>query len=223
MADAGATPVQAVTPSGVNLQVVSPSASVSRPLVFPGLPASTTIRQLKEKIRDAVASRPSDDQQRLIHRGRLLARDDETLESILGAEAVSWTSFPCSSAVLTDVCRVGSIWRAADTPSRIAGCNRPSSRRKPGGTPSRPKSCAGDSTTNPASTTTTAASTHTSSSPSTAPTRPCCSRISSRRSSAYSSDCTDAALYRHAAYAVPVQWSFPSTGRCRSDGPRTTC
>ncbi|KAH8908812.1 hypothetical protein BR93DRAFT_506839 [Coniochaeta sp. PMI_546] len=88
MAEPGATPAQGDTPSSFNLQIVSPSASVSRPLVFASIPASTTIRQLKEKIRNAVATRPADDQQRLIHRGRLLARDEETLENILGAEAI---------------------------------------------------------------------------------------------------------------------------------------
>lgn len=88
MAEVGATPAQGNTSSGFNLQVVSPSASVSRPLVFSGISASTTIRQLKEKIRNAVATRPADDQQRLIHRGRLLARDEETLGNILGSDAI---------------------------------------------------------------------------------------------------------------------------------------
>ncbi|KAB5551005.1 hypothetical protein GE09DRAFT_1124507 [Coniochaeta sp. 2T2.1] len=94
MADASATPIQGdggdggETPSGFNLQIVSPSASVRRPLTFPGIAASTTVRQLKEKIRESVASGPADDQQRLIHRGRLLAREEDTLESILGAEAI---------------------------------------------------------------------------------------------------------------------------------------
>lgn len=102
MAEPGATPAQGDTPSSFNLQIVSPSASVSRPLVFASIPASTTIRQLKEKIRNAVATRPADDQQRLIHRGRLLARDEETLENILGAEAVGSLSFLTYDAASTD-------------------------------------------------------------------------------------------------------------------------
>src|SRR4051794_3852881 len=92
MADDNATPAQgdnSTTTSSFDLQIVSPSTGVNRPLVFPSIPASTTVRQLKEKIRDAVPARPADDQQRLIHRGRLVTREDDTLETVLGAEAVS--------------------------------------------------------------------------------------------------------------------------------------
>lgn len=73
----------------VNLQVVSPSVGISRPLLFPGIAASTTVKQLKEKIRQSVASRPADENQRLIHRGRAIVRETDTLLEIFGAEAVS--------------------------------------------------------------------------------------------------------------------------------------
>lgn len=73
----------------VNLQIVSPSAGVGS-LRFPDLPAATTIRQLKEKIREVLASRPADEDQRLIHRGRLLARDTDTLRDVLGEESVGF-------------------------------------------------------------------------------------------------------------------------------------
>ncbi|KAL6862321.1 hypothetical protein J3F83DRAFT_745905 [Trichoderma novae-zelandiae] len=72
----------------VNLQVVSPSVGVSRPLLFPGLPATTTIRQLKERIRQSLPLRPSDEHQRLIYRGRALVRDADSLQDVFGAEAV---------------------------------------------------------------------------------------------------------------------------------------
>ncbi|KAF4121811.1 Conserved fungal protein [Geosmithia morbida] len=68
----------------VNLQVVSPSVGVTRPLIFPGLPASTTLKQLKEKIRQALPFRPTDENQRLIARGRALLRDTDTLLDVLG-------------------------------------------------------------------------------------------------------------------------------------------
>lgn len=71
----------------VNLQIVSPSRGVG-PLWFPGLPAATTVQQLKERIRETLASRPADENQRLIHRGRLLRRDTDTLQDVLGEEAV---------------------------------------------------------------------------------------------------------------------------------------
>jgi hypothetical protein len=89
----------------VNLQVVSPSVGVTRPLLFPSTPASTTIKQLKEKIREALPLRPVDEHQRLIHRGRALMREDDKLIDIFGAEAVSQTSVvllePCSFTDLT--------------------------------------------------------------------------------------------------------------------------
>lgn len=78
--------------AGVNLQILSPSVGVNT-LAFPGLAASTTIGQLKEKIRENLPLRPAADQQRLIHRGRLLARDNETLQDVFGEEAVR--SPPC--------------------------------------------------------------------------------------------------------------------------------
>lgn len=70
------------------LQVVSPSVGVAGPLSFRQLPSGTTVKQLKEKIRESLPMRPADDQQRLIHRGRLLAREDETMLEIFGQETV---------------------------------------------------------------------------------------------------------------------------------------
>ncbi|KAK4104787.1 hypothetical protein N658DRAFT_464648 [Parathielavia hyrcaniae] len=78
---------QAGAPLLVNLQIVSPTVGVGN-LRFPDLPASTTLKQLKEKIRDCLSWRPADDHQRLIHRGRLLARDTDTLHDVFGEEAI---------------------------------------------------------------------------------------------------------------------------------------
>ncbi|KAL2131328.1 hypothetical protein VTI74DRAFT_5252 [Chaetomium olivicolor] len=74
-------------PLAVNLQIVSPSVGVGN-LRFPGLPATTTVRQLKDRIRETLPSRPADDHQRLIHRGRLLARDTDTLQDVFGEETI---------------------------------------------------------------------------------------------------------------------------------------
>jgi hypothetical protein len=79
-------------PLAVNLQIVSPSAGVGNPR-FPGLPATTTVQQLKEKIRELLPSRPADDHQRLIHRGRLLSRDTDTLQDIFGEESVGFSLY----------------------------------------------------------------------------------------------------------------------------------
>jgi len=70
------------------LQVVSPSVGVTGPLSFPQLPYGTTVKQLKEKIRESLPMRPSDDHQRLIHRGHLLAKENETMLEIFGQERV---------------------------------------------------------------------------------------------------------------------------------------
>lgn len=77
------------TSSGTfTLQVVSPSVGVTGPLSFSQLPSGTTVKQLKEKIRESLPMRPSDDHQRLIHRGRLLAKENETMSEIFGQETV---------------------------------------------------------------------------------------------------------------------------------------
>lgn len=80
----------------VNLQVLSPSVGVNRPLLFPSLSASTTVKQLKEKIRQTLPLRPADDNQRLIHRGRAIVRESDTLEDIFGEDAVSSSHHPKS-------------------------------------------------------------------------------------------------------------------------------
>ena len=78
----------------VNLQVVSPSVGVAQPLIFPDFPAASTIKDLKEKIRQALPFRPADDKQRLIYRGRPLVTETATLLDILGAETVSASPLP---------------------------------------------------------------------------------------------------------------------------------
>jgi hypothetical protein len=76
-------------PISFTLVVVSPSVGVTGPLTFPHLPATTTVKELKAKIRDALPTKPADESQRLIHRGRMLARDLETMMDIFGRETVS--------------------------------------------------------------------------------------------------------------------------------------
>lgn len=77
-----------VNPAAFTLVIVSPSVGVAGPLTFSQLPASTTVKEVKTKIRDSIPLQPSDDSQRLIHRGRMLGRDDETMLEIFGQEAV---------------------------------------------------------------------------------------------------------------------------------------
>jgi hypothetical protein len=88
-------------PLKFTLQIISPSIGVTGPLSFPLLPATTTVRQLKAKIRDALPSKPVDESQRLIHRGRMLARETETMLEIFGQETVATYSTSSRKPVLT--------------------------------------------------------------------------------------------------------------------------
>ena len=81
--------VSSSTPRGptMRLHVLSPSLPQ---LTFPDISASTTILELKCKIREAVSTRPGPQEQRLIHRGRVLANDADTLLDIFGQQAVGF-------------------------------------------------------------------------------------------------------------------------------------
>ncbi|KAF4631803.1 hypothetical protein G7Y89_g6329 [Cudoniella acicularis] len=87
-------------PLSFTLLIVSPSVGVSSPLSFPHLPATTTVKQLKARIRDALPSKPVDESQRLIHRGRMLGRDSETMLDIFGQETVRDNLFTSLEALL---------------------------------------------------------------------------------------------------------------------------
>lgn len=76
----------------INLKIISPS--LSQPLTFPDVPASMPVKQLKEKIRQELPSRPADNQQRLIYRGRMVNRPDEKLIDLFGEDMVSSTFCP---------------------------------------------------------------------------------------------------------------------------------
>jgi hypothetical protein len=78
----------AVAEQTITVQVLSPSVGVNRPLLFPSLAASTTVKQLKDKIRQSIPLRPADDHQRLIHRGRAVVHESDTLVDIFGPDAV---------------------------------------------------------------------------------------------------------------------------------------
>ncbi|KAI1310155.1 hypothetical protein F5Y03DRAFT_347106 [Xylaria venustula] len=92
----------ATEPGQFTLQVLSPSINVPQPLFF-ALPVTTTVRQLKERIRHSVGTRPPDDAQRLIHRGRLLARDSETMLELFGEELRRSTEHHTLHLVLRDL------------------------------------------------------------------------------------------------------------------------
>lgn len=72
----------------ITLRIHSPSSEVPNPLTLTFIPVATTVRELKSRIRDAIPSKPEADRQRLIHRGRMLGNDDETMVNVFGQAAV---------------------------------------------------------------------------------------------------------------------------------------
>ncbi|RYP56816.1 hypothetical protein DL771_011591 [Monosporascus sp. 5C6A] len=106
MASPSPNPVAAEAEGGplkFTLQIMSPSTGVPQPLVIQGLPASATIKQLKERLRNILLAKPSDQAQRLIHRGRLLAREEETMLNVFGEEALRSTDHQTLHLVLREL------------------------------------------------------------------------------------------------------------------------
>lgn len=114
MAD-GAASSSATVPDdlSVNISIVSPSTSVNAPLHFPNLLPSTTVAQVKQKIRDALDLKPSNEQQRLIHQGKLLSREEQTLLDVFGEQKVN--SPYCISLKFAHAFRCQSLF-ATNTP-----------------------------------------------------------------------------------------------------------
>ena len=72
------------------LNVLSPSTDeVPNKLTFSDIPIVTTVRALKERIQNAVSTRPILPRQRLIYQGKVLASDEASLKDVFGLEAVS--------------------------------------------------------------------------------------------------------------------------------------
>ncbi|TVY47900.1 hypothetical protein LOCC1_G001577 [Lachnellula occidentalis] len=101
--DAPTTDREQPQPLSFTLIVVSPSVGVSSPLTFASLPATTTVGQLKARIRDSTTSKPADDRQRLIYRGRLLGREAETMQDVFGQETLRNSESQTIHLVLRDV------------------------------------------------------------------------------------------------------------------------
>jgi hypothetical protein len=80
----------------IELKILSPSPEVGNTgLHFNSLPVSTTVGELKDRIRDIVSSRPAHDRQRLIYLGRALVQDADTLLDVFGANAVGTSLCHC--------------------------------------------------------------------------------------------------------------------------------
>jgi len=73
----------------INLKILSPSTEVEGGVNFTDLPSTTTIKELRSRIQDAVPSRPVPERMRLIYRGRVVANEADTLGNVFGADNVS--------------------------------------------------------------------------------------------------------------------------------------
>lgn len=74
--------------STINLKVLSPSSEVEGGVSFVDLPTTTTIKELRSRIQDAVPSKPAPERMRLIYRGRVVANETATLGEVFGTENV---------------------------------------------------------------------------------------------------------------------------------------
>jgi hypothetical protein len=116
-------PTEEPTTVALKLKILSPSAELAElrnsGLQFDNLPVSTTIGELKERIRDAVPTRPTNERQRLIYLGRVLARETDTLRDIFGATVVCIACAPKRGAT------VGMIAKQYMTDTRAAASHTP--------------------------------------------------------------------------------------------------
>ncbi|KAH7081010.1 hypothetical protein FB567DRAFT_532275 [Paraphoma chrysanthemicola] len=72
----------------IHLKVLSPSTEVEGGVTFADIPATTTIKELRSRIQDAVPSKPAPERMRLIYRGRVVANDADTLGHVFGADNI---------------------------------------------------------------------------------------------------------------------------------------
>ncbi|KAH8727982.1 hypothetical protein GQ44DRAFT_676010 [Phaeosphaeriaceae sp. PMI808] len=72
----------------INLKILSPSTELEGGVSLPNVPATTTIKELRSLIQDAVPSKPATERMRLIYRGRVVANDQDTLGYVFGADNI---------------------------------------------------------------------------------------------------------------------------------------
>ncbi|KAF2492166.1 hypothetical protein BU16DRAFT_542081 [Lophium mytilinum] len=76
----------------IDLKVLSPSTEVDGDMYFKELPASTTVAQLKLKIKDLIATKPAVERMRLIYRGRVMAKESDTMTDVFGRDEIRASS-----------------------------------------------------------------------------------------------------------------------------------
>ncbi|KAG9670885.1 hypothetical protein KCU95_g13216, partial [Aureobasidium melanogenum] len=76
----------------LSLRILSPAVELGQGLDMADVPIDTTIGALKSKLTNMLPTNPTPDRMRLIHYGRLLANDDETLAHLFGEAAITQTT-----------------------------------------------------------------------------------------------------------------------------------
>jgi hypothetical protein len=76
----------------LSLRILSPAVEVGHGLDMASVPIDTTIGSLKSQLMDLLPSNPTPDRMRLIHFGRLLANDNDTLAQLFGEAAITQTT-----------------------------------------------------------------------------------------------------------------------------------
>ncbi|KAG9514876.1 hypothetical protein KCU93_g9661, partial [Aureobasidium melanogenum] len=117
----------------LSLRILSPAVELGQGLDMADVPIDTTIGALKSKLTDMLPSNPTPDRMRLIHYGRLLANDDETLGHLFGEAAMTQTT-PFT---------VHLVVRAPPTPMETPATRQPlfanwPSQNAPAGSPQQP-------------------------------------------------------------------------------------
>lgn len=114
----------AATPRFVDLKIHTQLDPPHAIIQIHGFMASSTVRDLKEHVRHAIPSRPSPASLKFIYRGHRVRNDDDTLEKILGAQAMLEQTSHALHMVYQDPQRTSQGGRS--TPS--AGTASPASR-----------------------------------------------------------------------------------------------
>jgi hypothetical protein len=76
----------------LSLRILSPAVEVGHGLDMANVSIDTTIGSLKSQLMDLLPSNPTPDRMRLIHFGRLLANDNDTLAQLFGEAAITQTT-----------------------------------------------------------------------------------------------------------------------------------
>ncbi|KAF2651719.1 hypothetical protein K491DRAFT_696234 [Lophiostoma macrostomum CBS 122681] len=117
----------------IDLKVLSPSTEVGRDIHLPQISASTTVADLRLRLKDAIASRPSIERMRLIYRGRVVANDTDTLSDVFGAENIRQYKDHTLHLVLRELPPPGSVSSSSPVPRSTTA--PPNSSRGPAPSP----------------------------------------------------------------------------------------